>query len=80
MRATTIVTMAATIFLTASFASAQNNSEGQPVQADDDDLFIAVIENIDVTAEKELVETDHDPEIDAILDEAEVLEDDEKEE
>ena len=64
--------------LAASVAWAQDSDEaGLDMTEEAVDLRVSVIENIDVTAEKAPVEPfdDEDTEIDAILDEAEALED-----
>lgn len=66
--------------LTAGIASAQDSDETAAAEDDQVDLYISVIENIDVTAEKPLVDTDDDADLDAILDEAEALENEEAEE
>lgn len=64
--------------LSASMVWAQDGDENGTAEDDEVDLYIAVIENIDVTAEKPIVEVadDTETELDAILDEAEALEDD----
>ena len=69
--------------LAASVAWAQDGDEaGLDMTEEAVDLRVSVIENIDVTSEKAPVESfdEADPEIDAILDEAEKLEEDESSE
>lgn len=72
-------TLVAMCCLTAGIAWAQDSDETVTAEDEKVDLYISVIENIDVTAEKQLLEFDDDTnaDIDAILDEAEALEDDE---
>jgi len=72
-------TVFAVFCLAASFAWAQKGDETKVEDVEKVDLRVSVIENIDVTAEKTpAVSADEpDADIDAILDEAEALEDDE---
>lgn len=68
--------------LAAGIASAQNDSDTAAAGDEQVDLYISVIENIDVTAEKPVVDAvdDTDTELDTILDEAEAIEGDDVEE
>ena len=65
--------------LAASLAWAQDSDETGLDMTEEVDLRVSVIENIDVTAEKAPVESfeEEDAEIDAILNEADALEDEE---
>jgi len=71
-------TIFAVFLLAAGIAAAQDGNETDAAADEKVDLYISVIENIDVTAEKPLVDAveDTDAALDAILDEAEALEDD----
>ena len=73
-------TAIAIYILFAGTASAQDERASRAVAIDDVEERISVIEVIDVTAEKPpaLVPEETDADIDAILDEAEALEDDEE--
>jgi hypothetical protein len=64
--------------LGASMAWAQDGDETKAAEEEGIDLYISAIENIDVTAEKPMVEIvdDTETDLDAILDEAEALEED----
>ena len=67
-----------TVFcLAASFAWAQDGDETEAKDVENVDLRVSVIENIDVTAEKTpaVSAAEPDADIDAILDQAEALED-----
>jgi len=72
-------TIIAVFCLATSVAWAQDSDETKGTEDEGVDLYISTIENIDVTAEKPMVELvdDTDLDLDAILDEAEALEDDE---
>lgn len=63
--------------LAASIAWAQDSDETEAAEDEEVDLYISAIENINVTAEKPISESvdDTDTDIDAILDEAEALDD-----
>ena len=65
--------------MAASVAWAQESQDVDAEEIDSVDLRVSVIENIDVTAEKSpvLSADEADSELDAILDEAEELENDE---
>ena len=72
-------TFIAVFCLVASVAWAQESDQTKAVEDEGVDLYISTIENIDVTAEKPMVEVvdDTDADLDAILNEADALEDDE---
>jgi hypothetical protein len=72
-------TVFAAFCMAASLAWAQDDDVASAVAVDEVDERISVIEVIDVTAEKPptLSADEQDPDIDAILDEAEALEDEE---
>ena len=72
----------AAFFVSTGVAWAQDSENSATEDADKVDLYISVIENIDVTADKEasLLDDDLDADIAAILDEAEALDDSEESE
>jgi len=72
----------AAIYLTASITWAQDADESEVDETEKVDLRMSVIESIVVTADKTplVVTSKLDEEIDAILDEAEALEDEESDE
>ena len=72
------MTLIAVFCLVAGIAWAQDGDETKAAADEEVDLYISAIENIDVTAEKPAAESvdDLDADINAILNEAEALEDD----
>ena len=74
--------LVAVFCVTANTAWTQDSEVVAVKEADKVDLYVSVIENIDVTAEKEPLplEDDLDVDIAAILDEAEALDDAEESE
>ena len=73
-------TVLAVFCLSASLAWAQDNDDAESEEVKKVDLRVSVIENINVTAEKPpaAAADEEDTEIEAILDEAESLDNDEK--
>ena len=70
------------LYLAASVAWSQDSNEAENAEEEKVDLYISTIENINVTAEKPMTDfrADTNDDIDAILDAAEELENDEAEE